>query len=254
MTVVQVQEKFDGAFWNVTLNRPKANILDGEMTRELIEVFVRACDAQDLKAVCFSGTGDHFSFGASVQEHAPDQVREMLSTFHGLFRRIAKSAVTTLAAVRGQCLGGGLELVSFCNRVFVSPDACMGQPEILLGVFAPVASALLPERMGRAGAEDLCLSGRTLHGEDACRTGLADVLTEDPVLAASQYFEEHLSQHSAASLRFAQRALRQSFYQRFFDALQSIEDLYLNELMATADAPEGIAAFLGKRPASWRNA
>lgn len=253
MTVVRVHEKFDGALWHVTLDRPKANIIDREMTCELIDVFARARDSSDLKAICLTGAGDHFSFGASVQEHAPDQVREMLSTFHLLFRRIAESTVMTLAAVRGQCLGGGLELVAFCNRVFVTSDACLGQPEIRLGVFAPVASVLLPERMRRGAAEDLCMTGRSLSGEAARLEGLADELAEDPVLAAEQYFETHLAPHSATSLRHAHRAIRRQFYERFFEALESIETLYLNELMATADAREGIAAFLEKRSASWRN-
>jgi cyclohexa-1,5-dienecarbonyl-CoA hydratase len=243
-----------GAGWHVRLAAGKGNVLDARLTAALTGVFERAAAAAGLKAICLDSQGPHFSFGASVQEHLPADVHQMLARFHGLIRAMLESGVPVLAAVRGQCLGGGLELVSVCHRVFASPDARLGQPEIALGVFAPVASLVLGDRIGRAAAEDLCLSGRLVPADEALRLGLVDVLVDDPSAAALQYARTHLFPRSASSLRFAVRALRHGLAQRLSVDLPSIERLYLDDLMATSDAVEGLQAFLEKRSPVWRNA
>ncbi|MBM3991537.1 MAG: cyclohexa-1,5-dienecarbonyl-CoA hydratase [Planctomycetes bacterium] len=251
-SAVKVERR--AGLWIVRLDRPKANVIDAAMTEALRRVFVEARETTDLKVVVLSHSGPHFSFGASVQEHLPDTVADMLRGFHGLFRAIAASGVTVLAAVRGQCLGGGLELASFCQRVFAASDAKLGQPEIVLGVFAPVASLVLPERIGRAAAEDLCLTGRSVSADEAHRLGLVDELAPDPEAAAIGYANEHLLRHSATSLAHALEALRSRYHERFFAELDRLEAHYLQELMATHDASEGIRAFLEKRTPTWSNA
>jgi cyclohexa-1,5-dienecarbonyl-CoA hydratase len=250
---VRVETLEKGAFWRVLLARPKANVIDSAMSAALTEVFERARADRDLKAICLEGEGPHFSFGASVEEHLPESVASMLHGFHGLFRAIAASDLFVMAAVRGQCLGGGLELAAFAHRLFASPDAQLGQPEIRLGVFAPVASVLLAERTGRGAAEDLCLSGRSLGAEDARACGLVDELAEDPAAAALAYAQAHLCQHSASSLRHAVHAVRSGFNERFFKELDAIERYYLEELISTRDAEEGIRSFLDKRKPDWSN-
>lgn len=251
---VRVEPLDDGAIWRVLLATPKANIVDMEKVRILDAVFEHAKQTVDLKAIVIEGEGPHFSFGASVQEHLPDQFEAMLKGFHGLFRKMLDASVFTLAAVRGQCLGGGLELVFFCNRVIAAPDAKLGQPEIMLGVFAPVASVALADRVGRGAAEDLCISGRSVSAEEALRIGLADQVADDPTEAALAYARKFLLSKSASSLRMAQRAVRREFGERFRREIAEVERLYTEELMATADANEGLSAFLAKREPQWRNA
>jgi cyclohexa-1,5-dienecarbonyl-CoA hydratase len=248
---VSVASLDDGAIWRVRLATPKANILDMEKCALLRRVFERAREAPRLKAVVLEGEGEHFSFGASVEEHLPGRFEEMIRGFHKLFGRMLDASVVTLAAVRGQCLGGALELVAFCNRVFAAPTAKLGQPEILLGVFPPVASVLLAERVGRGRAEDLCLSGRSLTAADAERIGLVDQIADDPDDAALAYAHRHLLPRSASSLRLALRAVRAGFAERFRAELAAAERLYLEELMATHDAKEGLQAFLEKRAPAW---
>ncbi len=251
---VTVEALDDGAVWRVALATPKANILDMEKAEQLCSIFARARDERGLKAVVIEGEGPNFSFGASVEEHLPGQYEKMIPGFHRLFRLMLEASVMTLAVVRGQCLGGGLELAAFCNRVFASPDARLGQPEIVLGVFAPVASVTLPERMGSGAAEDLCLSGRSIRAEEALRTGLVDQIDEDPGAAALAYARKYLLPRSASSLRLAFQAVRGGGRAvRFLTELGRVERLYLDELMATADAVEGLQAFVGKRPAAWRD-
>ncbi len=242
------------ACWLVTLNAPKGNIIDTSMIRALTDVVIRAAETQRLKAIIFTGAGPHFSFGASVKEHQPGEVETLLPAFHDLIRRTFECGVFTIAAVRGQCLGGGLELASACHRIVASPDAHFGQPEILLGVFAPAGSVLLPERIGRARAEDLCLTGRIIGSVEALRIGLVDDLADNPVESALKYTNDHLSKLSASTLRHAVRAVRLPLAQRFNETIQQLEHRYLNDLMKTADAKEGISAFLEKRTAKWRDA
>ncbi|MFQ5790932.1 MAG: cyclohexa-1,5-dienecarbonyl-CoA hydratase [Acidobacteriota bacterium] len=250
---VEVEPIEEGAYWRVVLGGSKGNIIDTTMIGALTGVFREAKKARDLKAVCLEGRGRHFSFGASVPEHQPGKVEKMLPSFHGLFPVMLESSVAVLAAVRGQCLGGALELASFCHRVFASPDAKLGQPEIVLGVFAPVASMFLAERVGRGKAEDVCLSGRVLDAEEALRIGLVDAVAEDPSEAALAYAREFLLPRSASSLRFAVKAARHGLRARLDTELKALERLYLDELMSTGDAVEGIRAFLEKRRPQWRN-
>lgn len=251
--LVRVDALEKGAIWRVTLSGGKGNVLDAGMMKILTEIFQGATSTRDLKAVCLEGEGPHFSFGASVPEHLPEHVEKMLRAFHRLFDAMLDSDVVLLAAVRGQCLGGGLELASFCHRVFASPDARLGQPEIVLGVFPPVASVILAERMGRARAEDLCLTGRVIGAEEALRTGLVDEIAEDPSAAALAYARAHFLSRSASSLRFAVWAARHGFGERLRHELRALEQAYLEELMATHDAVEGLRAFMEKRSPKWEN-
>jgi len=251
---VRVEELGSGALLRLTLDRPPANILDSAMTLELTRVFASLEERPETRAVLITGAGGHFSYGASVEEHRADRVEGMLRRFHELFRVIAKSGVVLLCAVRGQCLGGGLELASFGQRVFSTADAKLGQPEIVMGVLAPVASLLLSDRVGRGAADDLLLSGRTISGRAALEMGLVDELAEDPEQAAIEWAERSLAAHSASSLRHATRAARFELMQRFESCIAGIEALYLEELMKTHDATEGIQAFLEKRKPNWRDA
>ena len=252
---VAVESLDDGAFWRVTVGAGKGNVLDEATMRALALVFRDAQESSHLKAICLEGAGPHFSFGASVSEHLPEKVEHMLDHFHALIRTVVESSVVVVAAVRGQCLGGALELVTVSHRVFASPDAKFGQPEIVLGVFAPVASVVLADRVGRGHAEDLCLTGRVVSASEAEAMGLVHEVTDaDPADAALGWLRSHLGPKSAASLRLAVRAVRTDLSAKLRDTLPVLERLYLDELMATTDAVEGLQAFLEKRAPVWKDA
>jgi cyclohexa-1,5-dienecarbonyl-CoA hydratase len=248
-----ISTDLDGTLLRLRLNRPKANIVDAEMIAALDAAFADVDANANLCAVLLEAEGTHFSFGASVEEHLPASCAAMLKSLHGLVKRMLSCPVPVLVAVRGQCLGGGLEVAMAGHRLFVAPDAKLGQPEMMLGVFAPAASCLLPERVGQAWAEDLLWSGRSIGGDQALTIGLADELSPDPEAAAVAWARQYLMPKSASSMRFAVRAARGDFVRRMCDRLDEVEALYLNELMATNDAVEGLNAFLEKRPAKWVN-
>ena len=239
----------------IRLARPKANVINEEMIEALSEAFAdaHARAAPAIRAVLLSAEGPHFSFGASVEEHLPETCAAMLSSLHALVLRMLEYPVPVLVAVRGQCLGGGLEVALSGHLLFAAPGASLGQPEIVLGVFAPAASCLLPERVGQAAAEDLLLSGRSIDGNEALRLGLVHAIADDPEAAALAYFDEHLAKRSASSLSFAVKAARAGLVERVRAKLAAVEELYLTGLMKTRDATEGLTAFLEKRPARWED-
>ena len=248
---VKVWFERDGTLLRLRLDRPKANVLDAATIAALDAALSDHGAKPGLLGILIDPAGPHFSFGASVEEHLPAQCAAMLSGFHRLILRVLGSPVPVLMAVRGQCLGGGLELVSAGHLIFASPDARLGQPEIQIGVFAPAASCLLPERIGLAAAEDMLISGRSFTAEEAFQAGLLTAVAADPEAAALDYFDKHLAPKSASSLRFAVRAARGALVERLTARLAEVERLYLNELMSTRDAVEGLEAFLAKRPAQW---
>lgn len=250
---LQVRSERDGGLLRLRLDRPRANLIDAAMIAALQAGLDRHRDDPALRAVLLDGSGSDFSFGASVQEHLPDQCAAMLGGLHQLIKTMLDYPLPILVAVRGQCLGGGLEVALAGSMMFVAPDAHLGQPEMKLGVFAPAASCLLPERCGQAIAEDLLVSGRTVGAEEAVAMGVANVITEDPEQTAYGYFDAHLAGKSASSIRFAVRSARAGFAERVREKLDAVESLYLDGLMATQDAVEGLRAFLEKRPAQWEN-
>ena len=243
----------DGELLSLKLARPKANVVDAEMIAALNAAIVAHRGEKNLKAVLLDAEGPNFSFGASVEEHLPDQCAAMLRSLHGLLINMMELYAPILVAIRGQCLGGGLEVALAGTFLFAAPDAKLGQPEIKLGVIAPAATSILPHLIGRAAAEDMLITGRSLNAEEAKAIGLVHEITDDPRAAALSYFDKHLAQKSASSLRLAVRAARYDLVQTIKKTLNEIERLYLDDVMATRDAVEGLTAFLEKRAPKWEN-
>ena len=234
----------------ITLACPKANILDRAMIRELDEAMSRA-RSHPLNAMVIGAEGPHFSFGASVQEHLPEQIAGTLHALHGLLRKFHEAPTPVIAAVRGQCLGGGFELALACDLIVADRSAQFAVPEIKLGVFPPAASALLPLRVGQAMAARLLLTGAAITADEAAGCGLVARVAEDLEAEIESCLELDFLPRSPSSLQFACRAARLSLRRAFAEDLPQLEHLYLSELMATPDAEEGIRAFLEKRTPKW---
>jgi cyclohexa-1,5-dienecarbonyl-CoA hydratase len=240
----------------LTLNSPKANVLDAEMMTDLLKELDDIKNRPDVKLIQFIGAGEHFCFGASVEEHTKEKAPAMLEQFHKLFYTLADMAVPTAALVSGQCLGGGMELALMCNFLFADKTAKLGQPEIMLGVFAPPASLILPMKIGQARADELLISGIIISAEEATRIGLVTKLYDDHesmLERVDAWAEKFILGKSASSLKYAVRAARTEFNSTLRNRLKEVERLYIDELMATHDANEGIGSFLEKRKPEWKN-
>lgn len=237
----------------LVLARPPLNVLNIAMLREITGVLEETAGRADVRVLVISGEGKAFSAGVEVSEHVGEQARTMIEVFHGLFRVLDRVEVPVVALVHGAVLGGGLELAAMCDLVYASDEAKLGQPEVQVGVFPPVAAAAFPRRMGFAAAADLVLTGRVVRGEEALRLGLVS-----RVFPAASFAEEGekavraLASLSGAVLRSAKKALRRGAASAL-GALDEVEAIYLDELMATEDAHEGLGAFMEKRKPLWKD-
>ncbi len=254
--LIGVENLYDGAVCRIKLNAPKANVLEAAMLDEIRAALAALKAEKGAKLIVFEGEGKHFSFGAAVPEHTKDKAPMMLRAFHGMFYDLVDLAVPCMALVRGQCLGGGMELALFCNFIVADHTAWFGQPEIVLGVLPPPASVMLARKVGQAHADDIILTGRSVNAADAYRMGMVNLLVEegqDAWKAASEWIESHILPKSAISLKIANKASRLDFFRAIREDLSSMESLYLDELMETNDANEGIAAFLERRKPEWKH-
>jgi len=242
-----------GALLRLRLARPKANIVDAAMIAAVRAAFAAHRGNSGLLAALLDAEGPHFSFGASVEEHLPATCADMLAGLHAMVIEMLEWPAPILVAVRGQCLGGGLELAMAGSQIFVAEDARLGQPEIQLAVFAPAASCLLPARVGQGVAEDLLLSGRSIDAAEAVRIGLAAASAADPEAAALEYFEKHFATRSAAALACAVTAARGGYLPEVKRRLAEVERLYIERTIKTRDANEGLNAFIAKRPPKWEH-
>lgn len=246
----------DGGRCRIVIDRPKGNVLSADVMRELMASLEAAAAIPGTKLVTIEGAGAHFSFGASIEEHTPEKIREVLPVFRDLILRVAGSEVPVAAVVRGVCFGGALELVAACHFVFAAPDARLALPEIRLGVFPPPACALLPMRMGQSLADRMVLTGAEMRPESltACGFVTGCFPGESLETGVQDWYQTTLAPSSASSIRHATRAARAQFCRELSGQLGEAESAYLGPLMETADANEGIAAYLAKRPPVWSNA
>lgn len=236
----------------IVLDNPPLNVLTIEMLEELSDAVDSLADRSDLKAIAIAGRGKAFSAGVDVEDHVGEKVRPMIAAFHGVFRRLADLEPVTVALVHGPALGGGCELAAFCDLVLASEAARFGQPEIKLAVFPPIAAAAFPYFVNGKKTLELMLTGEAVDAREAQRIGLVNHVWPAAEFAdRAGFFLEHLEQKSAAALRLTKKAYYAAVDVPFDEALERVERIYLEELMATRDANEGIAAFREKREPVW---
>jgi len=241
----------------VRLDAPPGNVLDIETCGRLRAVLGEAAADRDAKLLVLSSAGKHFSFGASVAEHLPDTAPDMLAQMSAVVAALYSHPYPTLAAVRGQCLGGGLEVALACDMVFAERGAVLAAPEIRLGVFAPAATVLLQASVPRCVAAEVLLTGRNLSAEEALQWGLINRVVGEGELDAAvmELAAECFAPRSAASLRQATGAFRNACSTRqtgrIAKELEAVERRYVDELLPIPDGVEGIRAFLEKRAPVW---
>ena len=254
---ITVVESYDGQVVEISLGPAPGNIISTDLMEEL-STELRELQSDSLqnvgrKLIVISGQGEHFSYGASVEEHRREEVGDMLPRFHSLIRQVLASRIPTMAKVSGMCLGGGFELALACSMIFCAEDAKFGAPEIRLGVFPPAASVLLPCKTGESIACEMILTGDTYPAGDVLRIGIVNKVAEVGGLDSlvSGFIRKQILPKSASSLRIACRASRVRIVEYYDAHIDEAEKLYLETLMSTADAEEGIDAFLEKRQPNW---
>ncbi len=250
---ITINEIHDGQVAELILDAPPANILSSLMMQEIRDFLAADKSNKSRKLIVIKGSGDSFCFGASVEEHTADQVNDMLPGFHKMCGDIISHPVATLAQVSGFCLGGGFELAIACSLVFADETAKFAVPEIQLGVFPPVAASLLPLLAGGTLANEMLLTGKKFSAAALEGKGLVSNLSTAAGLSAdvAAYIERFLLPNSASSLRYAHQAARLTVVNHYNATIGPLEKLYLEELMKTHDANEGIGSFIEKRKPQW---
>lgn len=237
----------------IRLVNPPLNVIDIPMMEELAQALGEMEARADISVLVVTGEGKAFSAGVDVAAHTPDKVADMLARFHAVIRALLHSRKVTIAAVHGACLGGGAEVAMVCDLAYTARDARWGFPEIKLGCYPPVAAVGLAALVGQKRAADLVLTGRQISGDEAVAIGLANAsaLAEELPAVVNEALAR-LRDLSPAALATTKKALYVWDAMHFDKGLDRAEKIYLEELMKTEDANEGIAAFMAKRKPEWK--
>jgi cyclohexa-1,5-dienecarbonyl-CoA hydratase len=251
--MAKIRFSSDAHSYRITLDDPPLHILDIEMLEELRDAIQRVSNDRHVLIIDASGEKS-FSAGASVPDHLGSRVETMLARFHECFRLLGRLDVVTVALVKGVALGGGAELALACDFVLANERARFGQPEIHLGVFPPVAAYQLSRQLAPRKGLELLLTGDPIDAATAERLGLVNAVF--PVAefdAQAEAWLQRLYRHSGSSLRMTRKAFRLAQAAEFEERLARVEAFYLDELMKTGDANEGLNAFMEKRKPEWKN-
>ncbi len=238
----------------ISINRPPLNILNAETLSELTMALETARTDPSVNIVVISGVGDRaFSAGVDIRDHLPEKVGSTLNVFNEVFYALQRLDKPTIAVVNGVALGGGCELAMGCDMIIASEKAQFGQPEITVAAIPPVAVVLLPRLVGSAKAFELILTGDTITAAEATRIGLVNkVVPQEKLEEATREMITKLKEKSPIVLKLTRMSLRQMLDADFKKELESVTDMYLNLLMRTEDAVEGLKAFLEKRKPHWK--
>jgi cyclohexa-1,5-dienecarbonyl-CoA hydratase len=241
------------AAW-ITIKHPPVNVIDIAMMEELAAAITEIEARPDVPAMVFRGEGESFSAGVDIAAHTPEKIEEMLCKFHAVILAIARSPKISIAAVHGNCLGGGAELAMVCDMVYTTADAKWGFPEIKLACYPPVACVALAALVGQKRAAELILTGRTFDGAYAEHIGLANAMASSRVQLAQMVESAlaSLAQMSAAALSVTKKAIYTWDGLHLDKGIARAEKIYLEELMKTGDVKEGVQAWMEKRAPKWK--
>jgi cyclohexa-1,5-dienecarbonyl-CoA hydratase len=245
------------AVTELIIGPPPSNIISEALMAELMGYLEKIANDRNKKLIVLTGAGNEFSYGASIQEHAPDKIESMIPNFNLCIDKILSSPVPILAKVRGRCLGGGFEVAMACHLIFAEKTAAFALPEITLGVFPPPASSLLPIMIGDNLANEIILTGASKSGEELKNCNLVNQVFDNAQAMEEEivkFIEKRIIPLSASSIRKATQAARTGIIERYRKEIKIIEKLYLKDLMSTHDAVEGITSFMeNKRKPVWTN-
>lgn len=252
-SLVRHYDERGGRWVRLVLDAPPGNLLSLAMIAALDEALSRVEGTPGLRWLTLEGAGGEFSWGADVAEHRPGPMRQVLPATHALVRRWLSLPVPTAALVEGRCLGGGFELALCCDDILTASDATFGCPEVKLAAFAPMAALLLPLKVGTARAARAIVTGDSQTAEYWHAAGLVSLVPSGVDLwhAAGEWFDTQLAPTSAVALTHASRAARVLLRAQVEPFIDVLERQYLEELLQTDDASEGVEAFLEKRAPRW---
>jgi enoyl-CoA hydratase len=246
----------------VTFNRPESmNAISREMARELVEACRQAEDNGAVRVIIFTGAGDRaFSAGMDLKERADTSFspierrnQKISATIYTQSRAIAAMTKPTIAAIRGYCVGGGLEMALACDLRVAAEDAKLGLAEVRRGLIPGAGGTQrLPRSVGAAKALEICLTGENVDGSEAPRLGLVNVaVPASEVIKAAEELAHKILKGAPMSVAFIKEAIKKGIELPLEEGLRLEADL--SALVATTeDSKEGPRAFAEKRAPVWK--
>lgn len=246
-----------GTVAHLTLNRPKQNIMNMDMLKEMAGAIETLNSRDDVRIILLDASPEcegYFSAGVGAEGYTTQMVFQMLDAFHHVFRAIIEISKPILAVVDGVASAGGCELAAFCDLVIATENARFLQPEIKLGVFPPLGAVVYPRVIGPKRAMELLLTGDALNAQQALQIGLVNrVVPRTALKETVDALVKRLSEQSAPVLALLKRVIFEGTWLPFNEALKKSQDIYLNQLFELEDSQEGLRALVEKRKPVWKN-
>jgi cyclohexa-1,5-dienecarbonyl-CoA hydratase len=251
----QIQYQLDQGVAYITLNRPSANnVMNVEMLEEISAALEVVDMNPEIKILVFKGNDKAFSAGIDISAHTQDMSYQLMAAFGEIFRRLLRLEAVSISVVKGMALGGGCELAACCDFSFATEDAKLGQPEIKAGIFPPVAAVVYPRIIGLRRTQEMLLTGKLYSAREAERIGLVSrAAPAETIDQEVQRLLDFLKSFSSPVLRLTRQAITDGLTLPFDEALRAVEEIFLNDLMSTEDAQEGLRAVLERRKPEWKD-
>jgi enoyl-CoA hydratase len=243
----------DGAVLRLHIDREaKRNALSAEVLAGLL---AGLRDVGDARVVLLTSAGSVFCSGADLVQMAPDATGLEVHEGRGLLREVVlamrECPVPVVAVVQGLCLAGGVGLVLGCDLVIAADTAAFGLPEVDLGLWPFMVSALLARHTSPKRAMELMLSGRRVPAAEALELGLLSRVV--PAGQLSEQVEQLVASLAAkppVAVRLGKRAFAAALDSSLEAGLEAMQ-AQLSLLNTTQDAGEGVRAFLERRAPQW---
>lgn len=246
-----------GVVAHLTMNRPKQNIMNIEMLREMARAISSLSTREDIRMIHLDAAPEcegYFSLGVGAEGYTQQMVFQMMDAFHSVFQAMMEIAKPVLAVVEGIASGAGAELAAFCDLVVATENAQFRQPEIKLGVFPPLGAVVYPRVIGPRRAMELLLTGDPITALQAQQMGLVNrVVPREKLKETVDALVKRISEQSGPVLTLLKRVMFEGTWRPFQEALKRAQDLYLNQLFELQDSQEGLRALIEKRKPVWKN-
>jgi len=246
-----------GVVAHLSLNRPKQNIMNIDMLREITRAIESLSAREDVRLILLDAAPEcegYFSMGVGAEGYTQQMVFQMMDAFHSVFRVMLDLSKPVLAVVEGVASGAGAELAAFCDLVVATENAQFRQPEIKLGVFPPMGAVVYPRVIGPRRAMELLLTGDPINAFQAQEMGLVNrVVPREKLKETVDALVKRISEQSGPVLTLLKRVVFEGTWRPFEEALKRAQDIYLNQLFDLQDSQEGLRALIEKRKPVWKN-
>jgi cyclohexa-1,5-dienecarbonyl-CoA hydratase len=243
-----------GGLARFTLDRPEHNLLNESVLRELAGGISQAGQNNDVKVLVLDSAGKVFCGGVDIAEYTSERAFQMVDAFQAVFSAILDVGKPVIAVVNGPAIGGGAELVAFCDLIIATPKARFALPEVTIGLFPPLASTILPHLVGPKVAMELILTGEPVSAERALELGMVNrVVPEAELENAIKDLVARIGSSSAPVLSMAKKAILGGMGLSLQEAMKNSLNIFLNELYRLEDSQEGLRALLDRRKPAWKN-